>query len=221
MNRNDIPAVHRILAGNYRRYPGPVVDLIKARGDSPFRILLSAVLSARTRDQTTIAACRRLFSAVTSPHDLAALSTRKIEKLIFPVGFYHIKARHLKLLAKQLIERHGGRVPDTIEELVRLPGVGRKTANLVLIAAFDKPAICVDVHVHRISNRLGLVRTRNPLETELTLRRVLPIRYWRTWNSYLVSFGQRVCLPVRPRCGQCPLYSFCSRVNVAIRNPAA
>jgi len=214
MNPRNIAAIHRILASEYRRHEAPVVELEKARGNSPFRILVAAALSARTRDETTSAACSRLFARAGTPAKLASLDTREIERLIFPVGFYRTKARHMKRLAEQLISRHRGRVPDSLEELVRLPGVGRKTANLVLIAAFDKPAICVDVHVHRISNRLGLVRTRSPIETETALRRILPPKYWKTWNSYLVSFGQRICLPLRPRCRECPLARFCARRGV-------
>ncbi len=133
-----------------------------------------------------------------------------IERLIYPVGFYRTKARHLKRLPGVLRERFGGRVPDTVEELTELPGVGRKTANLVVALGFGKPAICVDVHVHRITNRLGLVSTRTPLETEMELRRILPVRYWRTWNSYLVAFGQTRCTPRRPRCDGCPLAVWCA-----------
>jgi endonuclease III len=161
---------------------------------------------------------RRLFAeakgARFAPEDLERLSEKAIEKLIFPVGFYHDKARHLKALPKVLKERFGGVLPNTVEELCELPGVGRKTANLTVAVGFDLPAICVDVHVHRICNRLGLIKTKTPLETEMTLRRILPVRYWKTWNSHLVSFGQTRCAPLRPKCGGCPISRYC---NLSIR----
>ena len=144
-----------------------------------------------------------------SPADLERLSEKEIEKLIYPVGFYHDKARHLKALPQALQEKFGGVLPNTVEELCELPGVGRKPANLTVAVGFDLPAICVDVHVHRICNRLGLIKTKTPLETEMTLRKILPRRYWKTWNSHLVSFGQTRCAPVRPQCGDCPIRRYC------------
>ena len=146
---------------------------------------------------------RRLFKVVSRPADLRKLTLPRLEKLIFPIGFYRTKARHLKKLPVVLDELFDGRIPEDIEELCRLPGVGRKTANLVRSVAFDKPAICVDVHVHRISNRMGLLQTDTPHQTEMTLRRILPKRYWKTWNRYLVSYGQTICTPLRPKCDQC------------------
>ncbi|MDD5708575.1 MAG: endonuclease III, partial [Kiritimatiellae bacterium] len=177
--------------------------------DDPFRVLLGTILSARTKDACTAGACERLFTRVTTPHDLRALSLREIERLIFPVGFFRTKARMLQRLPDVLEQRFGGRLPETVEELCELPGVGRKTANLVVALGFGKPAICVDVHVHRICNRLGLIRTHTPFESEMALRKLLPVRYWRTWNSYLVSFGQTRCLPRRPRCDGCPIRAWC------------
>ena len=144
-----------------------------------------------------------------TPADLERLSVAEIEKLIYPVGFYHDKARHLKDLPHVLREKFGGVLPRTVEELCELPGVGRKTANLTVAVGFDLPAICVDVHVHRISNRLGLVKTKTPLETEMALRKILPVRYWKTWNSHLVSFGQTRCAPRSPRCADCPIRRLC------------
>jgi endonuclease III len=155
-----------------------------------------------------------LFRTVKKPRDFDRLSVPQLEKLIFPIGFYHTKARHLKQLPGALNALFDGRIPDRIEDLVQLPGVGRKVANLVRAVAFDKPAICVDVHVHRICNRLGLLKTRDPFETEMTLRKILSVRYWITWNSYLVSFGQTVCAPVGPRCSLCPLTRYCDRRGV-------
>lgn len=187
----------------------PVIDLVATQTRDPFCVLVGTILSARTKDQTTSEACSRLFKRVRTPAELRDIPLKELERLIFPVGFYHTKARHLKALPDVLARDFGGCVPDTIEALCTLPGVGRKTANLVVVLGFDKPGICVDVHVHRICNRLGLIHTRTPLETEMTLRRMLPLRYWKTWNSFLVAFGQTRCLPIRPKCAGCPLVRWC------------
>jgi endonuclease III len=217
MTPADLPAVSRLLKRAYAGQQAPVIELIKAQSDDPFRILVGTILSARTQDATTAAACRRLFAVVQSPSDLRGLSVPAIAGLIYPVGFYRTKAAHLKQLPDVLDAKFGGRIPETIDALCTLPGVGRKTANLVVSVAFDKPGICVDIHVHRISNRLGLVRTTTPLATEMALRALLPRRYWKAWNRHLVSFGQTVCRPVNPRCGTCPLRAYCERVGVASR----
>jgi endonuclease III len=195
-----------------------VVDLIAAHTHDPFKVLVSTILSARTRDETTTAASRRLFERASSPARLRELPEATIRELIYPVGFANAKARHLKQLPAVLDREFGGRIPETIEELVRLPGVGRKTANLVVAVAFGKPAICVDTHVHRITNRWGYVRTTTPLETEMRLREKLPTRYWTTINAYLVSFGQHTCKPLNPRCDICPLYDCCRRVGVRTKH---
>jgi endonuclease III len=187
---------------------------MEARTEDPFCALVATILSARTKDETTAAVCQRLFKGVRKPHDFDRLTQRQLQRLIFPIGFFRTKARHLKQLPSVLDRLFGGRIPDTLDDLCRLPGVGRKTANLVLTLAFDQPAICVDVHVHRISNRLGLVKTVTPFATEMALRRVLPRRYWKTWNFYLVSHGQTVCAPRNPRCAQCRIFRFCRRRGV-------
>jgi len=205
----DIPAVHRALARAFGKVRAPVIDLVAAQTHDPFKVLVGTILSARTKDQTTAEACKRLFARVQTPADLRQVPRTELERLVFPVGFYHTKAAHLHALPDALDAKFGGRIPETVEELCELPGVGRKTANLVVVLGFDKPGICVDVHVHRICNRLGLLRTQTPFETEMTLRRILPKRYWKTWNSYLVSFGQTQCLPVRPRCTSCPIRKYC------------
>ena len=214
MNPTDLPAVNRILRREYHKRRAPIVELIEQQTADPFCILVATILSARTKDETTAAVCARLFKIVREPHDFDRLSLAALQRLIFPIGFFRTKARHLKRLPAALDDLFGGRIPDDIDALCRLPGVGRKTANLVRAVAFDKPAVCVDVHVHRISNRLGLVKTKTPLETEMKLRASLPVRYWKTWNSYLVSFGQTVCTPRNPRCRQCPLLKFCDRVDL-------
>ena len=206
--------VNRALKRAYGEQRAPIIDLIKVKTNSPFRILVATILSARTRDETTAEVCARLFVKVRKPADFRRYSVKQIEKLIFPIGFFRTKARHLRALPEALDEHFAGRIPETIDALCRLPGVGRKTANLVVALAFDKPAICVDVHVHRITNRLGLLKTKTPLDTEMALRKILPTRYWKTWNSYLVSFGQTLCFPRNPRCDLCPIHPYCNRVDV-------
>ncbi|MBD3391296.1 MAG: endonuclease III [Chitinivibrionales bacterium] len=214
MGATNIAAVYRVVKREFKRHTMPVVDLIEIETRDPFKVLVGTILSARTKDATTAAASARLFRKVKRPADLAKLPAKQIEELIFPVGFYQNKARLLTQLPGVLDSRFNGRIPETVEELVELPGVGRKTANLVVAVAFNKPAICVDVHVHRIMNRLGYVRTTTPFDTEMKLRQILPRRYWIMINSYLVSFGQHTCLPRNPRCDICPIHRYCRRVGV-------
>jgi len=183
------------------------------QGD-PFRVLIACILSLRTQDTTTGPAAARLFAVADTPQTLLTLKAGRIAKLIYPVGFYRTKAGVILGICRDLIERFGGRVPDTIDELLTLNGVGRKTANLVVTMGFNKPGICVDTHVHRISNRLGYVRTKTPEETEMALRARLPRRYWIGYNDLLVSFGQNICLPVSPHCTRCPLRPGCPRHGV-------
>ncbi len=215
MKTSDIPAVNRLLKKEFAKQHAPIIELVAAQTRDPFHVLVGTILSARTKDACTAGAVRRLFAEISSPDDLREIPLERLEKLIFPVGFYHEKARHLKALPDALREKFGGVLPDTVEALCELPGVGRKTANLVVALGFDKPAICVDIHVHRISNRLGLLRTKTPFETEMALRELLPVRYWKTWNSYLVSFGQTRCAPRNPHCGDCPIRSFCDECNAS------
>ena len=197
-------------------YRVPVVDLIAVQTADPYRVLVATILSSRTKDDVTAAASTRLFARAPDVHELMALTEKDIRELIYPVGFYQTKARHLVATAALLIQRYAGCVPQTIEELVCLPGVGRKTANLVLAVAFGIPAICVDTHVHRISNRTGWVRTVTPEQTEYALMEVLPKRYWIEINELLVSFGQKICTPISPFCSRCGLRNdFCRQVGVA------
>ena len=212
--KDKIAAIDKALKAEFRAHAAPIIELIEAQTHDPFCVLVGTILSARTKDACTAGAVKRLFAAMkkhggTTPAALERLSVGEIEKLIYPVGFYHDKARHLKTLPKTLDEKFGGVLPNTVEELCELPGVGRKTANLTVAVGFDLPAICVDVHVHRISNRLGLVKTKTPLETEMALRKLLPVKYWKTWNSHIVSFGQTRCGPLRPKCEGCPIRGFC------------
>ena len=194
----------------------PAVEKIsESQQEDPFQVLIATLLSARTQDATTLAASTRLFDVARSPSTMAKLPVSRIEKLIYPVSFYRHKARHVKATCRMLVDRFGGRVPGTMEELLMLPGVGRKTANLVLILAFKSARnICVDTHVHRISNRLGWVRTRTPDETEHALYKATHSRWWPYINLYLVTWGQNVCRPVYPRCGACVIRPQCARVGV-------
>lgn len=198
-------------------YDVPVVDLIAAQTKDPFKVLVATILSARTKDEVTAAACRRLFKRVATPADLEKLSVAELETSIYPVGFFRNKAKHLAQLPGVLREEFGDRIPDDVESLTRLPGVGRKTANLVVAVAFNKPAICVDTHVHRIMNIWGYVQTKTPLETEMALRNKLPEQYWIRINSILVAFGQGTCRPVSPHCDRCVLQQMCPQLGVSPR----
>ena len=210
MTVKDILAVDRALKKEFQAHSAPIIELIEAQTHDPFCVLVGTILSARTKDACTAGAVRRLFAAGgNTPDGLERLSSARLEKLIYPVGFYRDKARHLKALPRALRDRFGGVLPSTVEELCELPGVGRKTANLTVAVGFGLPAICVDVHVHRICNWLRLVETKKPVETEMKLREILPVKYWKTWNSHLVSFGQTRCDPVRPKCEGCPIARFC------------
>ncbi|MGB9769989.1 MULTISPECIES: endonuclease III domain-containing protein [Caldisericum] len=192
----------------------PVVTRIKEKEADPFKILIGTILSLRTKDETTEQAAKRLFEVIKTPHDLVKLSEEEIEKLIYPVGFYKRKAKQIKEIAWTLIQKYGGRVPNDLEELLKMKGVGRKTANLVITEAFDDYGICVDTHVHRISNRLGWVKTKTPEQTEMELRKILPKKYWKTINPILVTFGQNICKPVSPLCSKCPIKELCPKIGV-------
>jgi endonuclease III len=195
----------------------PAVEKIsETQEENPFQVLIATLLSARTQDATTLAASTRLFKAAGTPRAMGRLSVREIERLIYPVSFYRHKARHVKATCAILVSRFAGRVPATMDELLALPGVGRKTANLVLILAFKSLRnICVDTHVHRISNRLGWIRTRTPEETEQALYQAAAPRWWPYINLYLVTWGQNVCRPVYPRCDACAIRPYCAQAGVA------
>ena len=214
MTSVSIPAIHRILKQYFEQTQSPVAHFMEVRTLDPFRVLVATILSARTKDQTTTLATERLFKEAQTLDALGKLPLKKLETLIFPVGFYRTKARMLTKLPAAIKTLYGGVIPETVEELIKLPGVGRKTANLVVTEAFDKHGICVDIHVHRISNRLGLLKTSTPEQSETMLRKLLPKQYWKTWNRYLVAFGQTLCLPRTPRCSLCPIARYCKRVGV-------
>ncbi len=206
----ELRRIAKALEAEAEKVRAPVMDLMAAQTRDPFRILVGTLLSARTKDAVTAGAIERLFAEAPTASALGALPLKRIEHLIFPVGFYHAKAQHLKALPEALERLFGGEIPHTVEDLIALPGVGRKTANLVVALAFGLPAICVDTHVHRINNRLGIVRTTTPAETEVALRAGLPKALWIPWNRLFVSFGQTLCKPVRPACEQCPVKAFCA-----------
>ena len=190
---------------------------LSARRPDPYRTLVACLISLRTKDQVTDAAASRLFARARTPRGLLKLAPRVIEKLIYPACFYRVKARTLRAVSRELLDRFDGRVPDTIDALLTLPGVGRKTANLVVSQAYGKPGICVDTHVHRISNRLGWVATRDPHGTEEALRRVLPRRLWIPINEILVRHGQQLCKPISPICSVCPVDGDCPKAGVTRR----
>lgn len=181
----------------------------------PFQVLISCILSLRTKDSTTAEATQRLFQLATAPETLLCLSTKVIEKAIYPVGFYRTKARSIKSICQDLIHRFHSVVPADLDQLLTLKGVGRKTANLVVTLGYGEYGICVDTHVHRISNRLGYIKTKTPEQTEMALRKKLPKRYWITFNDLLVTYGQNVCKPVSPLCSQCGITQYCNRVGVS------
>ncbi len=217
----DSRLVARVMRALARAITGlelPAIEKIaEEQQEDAFHVLIGTLLSARTQDGTTAAASARLFARARTPRTMAVLAQSEIRKLIYPVSFYITKARHVKAACRMLVDEFGGRVPGTIEELVRLPGVGRKTANLVLILAFKSQRnICVDTHVHRISNRLGWVRTKAPEQTEQALYRNIAQRWWPYANLYLVTWGQNVCRPTYPRCGDCVIRRDCPRIGVTV-----
>ena len=213
----DIERFLDILEVEVQRFRVPVVDLIGVQTTDPFRVLIATILSSRTKDEVTAVASKRLFDHAGNAEALASMSREKIETLIYPVGFYKTKAGHLQACCRLLLTTFKGHVPATLEELVTLPGVGRKTANLVLSVAFDIPAICVDTHVHRIMNIWGYVDTKTPQQTEMALRKKLPISYWNKVNRVLVAYGQAVCRPISPHCDRCIIGQECPQIGVTPR----
>lgn len=192
----------------------PSVSKIKEEGASVFEILISTIISARTKDEVTYKVSRRLFSVANNPEKLSLLNEDQIASLIYPAGFYKVKAKNIKRTSQILYENYNSKVPEKMEELLKLPGVGRKTANLLLAVGFNKKGLCVDTHVHRISNRLGVVKTSSTYETEMALRLILPKSYWEMYNRLLVTFGQNICTPISPFCSKCVITRYCKRINV-------
>lgn len=217
MKDRDIHAAVRILRREKPKWQTPIVTLMAETYENPFRVLISCILSLRTQDSTTAKASHRLFAEADTPAAMLKLSAKKIEKLIYPVGFYKTKAKNILDICRVLIDQNQCKVPDEIDELLKLNGVGRKTANLVVTLGYQKPGICVDTHVHRISNRWGYVTTATPEKTEFALRAKLPKQYWIEYNDLLVSFGQQLCRPISPLCSQCPVKKYCRQIGVTSR----
>jgi endonuclease III len=216
MTERQIHQTIRILRRQVPQWETPIVTLMAETYESPFRVLISCILSLRTQDQTTAVASKRLFALADTPEKMRGLSEQKIAKIIYPVGFYRTKAKVIREICRTLIRDYQGKVPDEIDELLKLKGVGRKTANLVVTLGYRKPGICVDTHVHRISNRWGYVKTKNPKETEFALRAKLAKRYWIEYNDLLVAFGQHLCRPISPQCTICPVEKSCDKVGVKV-----
>ena len=214
MKDSDVHKIINILREETRKWDVPIVTLTAETYHDPFRVLISTILSLRTQDTTTAKVSKRLFELADNPQDMLKLSVKEIEKVIYPIGFYKTKARTIRYLCRELIDKYKSRVPDDLDELLKLKGVGRKTANLVVTLGYGKAGICVDTHVHRISNRLGYIKTKTPLETEMSLRKKLPKKYWIEYNDLLVSFGQHLCRPISPRCSVCPIEMYCDKVGV-------
>ena len=210
----DIDRFVTSVAVHYKDWNPPIITFIANRGATPFEVLVSTILSLRTKDEVTSQAAQRLFQEATTPEQILALGEQRLSKLIYPVGFYPTKAQRLLAISRIILDEHGGQVPHTIEALLKLPGVGRKTANLVMVEGFKEPAICVDTHVHRISNRIGYVQTKTPDQTEMALRAKLPRKHWIRYNELLVAFGQVICRPVSPFCSRCPVAEMCPQVGV-------
>lgn len=209
MNNLKIKKIYCVLEKGLRDYPLPFAENICLQYKKPFFVLIATILSARTLDKTTAKVCERLFKKIKDFSDLEKISQKELEKLLYPVGFYKTKAKHLKMLPKVVKEKFNGKVPQEIDDLLMLPGVGRKTANLVVSVAFGKPGICVDTHVHRITNILGIVKTKTPLETEMELRKKLPKELWNKTNYLFVTLGQNICFSRKPNCQVCPIAKMC------------
>jgi endonuclease-3 len=217
VDNRALPAIFRHLRREAAKKEAPVVTLIAVTTREPWRVLSSCILSLRTQDGTTAKAAARMFERWPDLRSMADADPKAVEKAIYPVGFYRTKAPQLVEMARRILDEWKGRVPDEIDELLKLKGVGRKTANLVVVAGYSKPGICVDTHVHRITNIWGYVKTKTPEQTELALRAKLPKQYWMEINDLLVSFGQTVCRPLSPKCSECPIEKWCPKLGVGRR----
>ena len=214
MKTDILITVYHILEKEVEHYKVPIITLIAQTQKDPYRVLIGTVLSLRTKDEVTAKACERLFAVADTPENMVKLSEKKIAELIYPTGFYKTKAKNILLISKKLIEEFDGKVPEDIDTLLTFPNVGRKTANLVLIEGYNKAGVCVDIHNWRILNRLGYLKAKNPLETEMQIRKKLPQVYWNKLNYILVAFGQNTCVPISPKCTQCPVAQYCERKGV-------
>jgi endonuclease-3 len=204
----------RILREEIKKFNVPIVSEVAADRD-PYKVLISCILSLRTKDEVTKKASLKLFEYADTAKKMIQMDEAEIQKLIYPVGFYKTKAKRIIEMSHKILDEYGGKVPDTIDELLKLKGVGRKTANIVVTLGYAKLGVCVDTHVHRISNRWGYVKTKNPIQTEFALREKLPQEYWIEYNDILVTYGQNVCAPISPKCSICPIEKYCPKLGVA------
>lgn len=210
----QIEEVIKILKKEQQNWKVPVVTLIALNSKDPFKILLSTIISLRTKDEVTIESSKRLFNLIKKPKDIFKIEVEEIEKAIYPCGFYRRKAIQIKEICEIISKKYKGIVPNNLNSLLEFKGVGRKTANLVLSQGYNLPAICVDIHVHRISNRLGIIKTKTPEETENSLIEKLDKKYWIEYNCLFVAFGQSICKPISPYCSKCPVFKYCKKINV-------
>lgn len=213
-NNFPIDKIIKILKTEKKNWKVPVVTLIALQNKDPFKVLLSVIISLRTKDEVTIEASKRLFKLLKKPNSIYYIKVEDIEKAIYPCGFYKKKAIQIYKICKRLVEEFNSKIPKNIETLLTFNGIGRKSANLILSEGYQIPAICVDVHVHRISNRLGYINTKNPQETEFKLREILPKKYWIIYNTIFVAFGQSICKPISPFCSICPVFKYCKRIGL-------
>lgn len=214
MDKENIHLIVKILKNEIKKWKTPAVGVVAEESRDPFKVLISCLLSLRTQDNVTDQASHRLFQEAQTPEAMLKLKQNKIQKLIYPVCFYRTKAKRICEICHALIHRFDGKVPSGMDDLLSLNGVGRKTANLVITLGFDRDGICVDTHVHRISNRLGYLKTKMPDETEFKLRKILPLEYWKIYNDILVPFGQNLCRPLSPFCSRCPIEQYCDKTGV-------
>lgn len=215
MKKFNIDEVIEILEMEAEKWNVPVVTLISIQEKDPFKVLLSTIISLRTKDEVTIEASKRLYKILEKPEDIYSIEIPDIEKAIYPAGFYKRKSTQIKNICERLVKEFESKVPKEIDTLLTFEGIGRKTANLVLSEGYGIAAMCVDVHVHRISNRWAYVETKTPEETEVALRKKLPKKYWNEYNTLLVAFGQSLCRPVSPHCSKCPILNYCPRIGVS------
>jgi endonuclease-3 len=214
MNDETIGLVLSRIKAEYPKYRMPIVTELVQKKRDPYKVLISCLLSLRTKDEVTAEAQKRLFKVADTPDGILDLDRERIEELIYPVGFYKNKAKVLHEVSRTILEKYGGNVPDDIDELLKMKGVGRKTANLVVTLGYEKPGICVDTHVHRITNRFGYVSTKTPEDTEMALRNILPSKHWIEINDLLVTWGQNICKPISPLCSQCVVNDLCEKIGV-------
>lgn len=214
MNLEKLEKVIQILEKESIKWIVPVVTLIALQEKDPFKVLISTIISLRTKDEVTINASKKLYKILTKPKDIYNISNEELEIAIYPCGFYKRKTKQIAFICDRLVKEFNCIVPKDLDTLLTFPGIGRKTANLVLSEGYQIPAMCVDVHVHRISNRMGFINTKTPEESEIILRNKLPKKYWIRYNSLLVAFGQSICRPISPHCSICPIISMCERVGV-------